>query len=254
MGLLKVQQELAAILMEPAARKAFRDDPEGSLRARGVRGRDLRLLAGLVPDDLAYFAERRNIDRLQALRADAPRSTRLFEEAHGRLNAYFRAHPYSLEDPRDETDRFAKWCRQVVDREGTLPAMLPDLAAYEAAVLRLLIAKPRAAAPSRRPKRAPGVKLLHLRHRLGPGLRADDPRKAEPAGHGGAWMALHRTADDVRWFGLSGLDAALLRSASGKATETAWLTAAAKNVGSTARAARRAADELRADGLLAPVP
>jgi hypothetical protein len=252
MGLLKVQQELAAILMEPAARKAFRDDPAGSLRARGVRGRDLQLLAGLVPDDLAYFAERRNIDRLQALRADAPRSTRLFEDAHGRLNAYFRAHPYSLEDPRKETERFARWCRQAVAREGSLPAVLPDLAAYEAAVLRLLVAKPKAATANRRPRRAPGVKLLRLRHRIGPALRADDPRKAEPAGAAGAWMALHRTADDVCWFGLSAVEAALLRSASGNASEAAWLKAAAAAAGTTPVQARKAARELAADGLLCP--
>lgn len=247
-GLLRIQQELAAILMEPNARKAYAQDPRGSLMARGVKGRDLELLSKLVPDDLAYFAERRNIDRLQALRADAPRATRLVETAHGRLNAYFRAFPYSLEDPLAETDRFARWCKAVA-REGTFPAVLPDLAAFDAAVLRLMGAKARAAQPSRRPRRAPGVKVLRLGHLISPALRTGDAKQAKP---GPAAMALHRTADDVRWYGLTALDSALLRAADGKVSEAAWLKAAAATTGSTVAAARKAARALVGDGLLAP--
>jgi hypothetical protein len=248
MPLLKVQEELAAILMEPAARKAFRADPEGSLRSRGVRGRDLDLLAGLDADDLAYFAERRNIDRHQALRADAPRSVELLQSAHGRLNAYFRAHPYSLEDPKLETDRFARWCRDAA-RDGTVPAVLPDLARFEAAVLRLLGTKARTATPSARPRRAPGVRLLRLGHRLGPLLRSG---KAKDAEAGPATMALRRTPGDVRWNGLTELEAALLRAADGKHTEAAWLKAAAAATKSSLAQAQSAARDLRSEGLLAP--
>ena len=248
MTLQRIQEELAAILMEPAARKAFAQDPRGSLKARGVKGRDLDLLAGLVADDLAYFAERRNIDRLQALRADAPRSTALLEAAHGRLNAYFRAFPYSLEDPLDETNRFARWCMGAA-AEGTVPPVLPDLAAFDAAVLRLVRSKAKATKASDRPRRAPGVRILRLGHAIGPALRSGDAAQAKP---GPASIALHRTEDDVRWYGLTPLDEALLRTADGTRTPTAWLKMAATSAGTTVAKARKAARELVDDGLLAP--
>lgn len=249
MGLLRIQEELAAILMEPQARKAFAKDPGALLAARGVRGRDRALLISLVPDDLAYFAERRNIDRLHALRADAPRATRLLESAHGRLNAYFRAFPYSLEDPVLETVRFARWARGAAGA-GDVPALLPDLALFEATVLRLLRSKGRTAQPSRRPRRAPGVRVLRLGHALGPALRSGDAGKARA---GLAAMALRRTADEVLWQGLSPLEAELLRTADGRRPEAPWLKAAAKACRASPGAVRKAARGLVADGYLAPL-
>jgi hypothetical protein len=246
MGLLRIQQELAAILLEADARKAFARDPRGSLKARGVRGRDLKLLASLDPDDLAYFAQRRDVDRIHALRADASRAVHLLET--GGLKAYFRAHPYSLEDPRAETDRFARWCKAAA-REGLGPPVLPDLAAFDAAVLRMLGEPARATRPSKWPRRAPGVRLLRLGHAIGPALRSGDHRKARP---GAATMALRRTPDDVYWQGLTPLEEALLRSADGKATEAAWLKAAAAAGQSSLAAARTEARGLVRAGLLAP--
>ncbi|MHB1261623.1 MAG: hypothetical protein ACYC2H_07885 [Thermoplasmatota archaeon] len=267
MGLLRIQQELAAILMEPQARKAFAKDPHALLAARGIKGRDRTLLASLVPDDLAYFAERRNIDRLHALRADAPRATRLLESAHGRLNAdgeltaassrqtplglsaYFRAYPYSLEDPVAETARFARWARGAA-RAGDVPALLPDLALFEATALRLLKAKAKAPRPSPRPRRAPGVRVLRMGHALGPALGSGDAAKAGP---GPAAMALRRTGDDVLWQGLSPLEAELLRTADGKRPEPSWVKTAAKACGASLPAVRKAARGLVADGYLAPL-
>jgi hypothetical protein len=249
-GLLKIQQELAAILLEPAARKAFAEEPRGYLRKRGVKGRDVELLASLVPDDLAYFAERRNIDRHHALRADAPRSVRLLESAHGRPNSYFRAFPYSLEDPRDETDRFARWCKAAA-HDGILPAVLPDVAAFEAAGLRMIAQPFRPAKPSAKPKRAPGVKVLRLRHRIGPVLRTGNAAAANP---GPTVMALVRSADDVHWFVLPPLQAMLLLSADGRRTPATWLKAAAVATSATVAQARKAAAALARDGLLAPAP
>lgn len=248
MGLLRIQQELAAILMEPQARKAFAKDAQALLAARGVTGRDRALLAGLVPDDLAYFAERRNIDRLHALRADAPRATRLLESAHGRLNSYFRAFPYSLEDPVQETTRFARWARGAA-KAGDAPALVADLALFEATVLRLLKTAGRQARPSSRPRRAPGVRVIRMGHALGPALRSRDARQAKA---GPAAMALRRTGDDVLWQGLSPLEATLLRTADGKRPEGSWLRVAARACGASLPAARRAARGLVADGYLAP--
>lgn len=267
MGLLRIQRELAAILMDPQARKAFAKGPEGHLAARGVTGRDRTLLAGLVPDDLAYFAERRNIDRLHALRADAPRATHLLESARGRLNAdgeptaassrqtplglsaYFRAFPYSLEDPVRETARFARWARGAA-KAGEVPALLPDLALFEATALRLLRSRARASKPSRRPRRAPGVRVLRLGHALGPALRSGDAQKAGP---GPAAMALRRTADDVLWQGLSPIEAGLISTADGRTAEDPWLRQAARAAGTDMAAARKASQGLVAAGYLMPL-
>ena len=246
MGLLRIQEELACILLEPATRKAFRDDPASLLRSRGVGGRDLALLARLVPEDLAYFAERRNVDRHHALRADAPRSVALLESSHGRLSAYFRVHPFSLEDPRRETERFARWCSQAA-RDGLVPPVLPDLARFEAVVLRLLgAATPRQPVTVTRPTRARGLRMLRLGHRLGPALRAGRPEAAEP---GPAWMALRRTPDDVRWNGLTAAEAWLLRAADGRRTMT-QLAREALVAGHPASAVRKASRELSTQGLL----
>jgi hypothetical protein len=245
-GLLRIQQELAAILLEPEARKAFAKDPRGALKARGVKGRDLKLLAGLDPDDLAYFAQRREVDRAHALRADAPRAAALLETMG--LKAYFRAHPYALEDPRAETDRFARWCRTAA-REGMAPPVAADLAVFDAAVLRMLADPARATRPSKWPRRAPGVRLLRLGHTIGPALRSGDHHDAKP---GDATVALRRTPDDVYWQGLTPLEEALLRSADGKATEAAWLKGAATASQASVAAARKAARGLVRDGLLAP--
>lgn len=248
MGLLRIQQELAAILMEPPARAAFAKDPRGSLRARGLRGRDLDLLAGLIADDLAYFAERRNIDRLQALRADAPRAMRVLEVLPGRARPYFRACPYSLEDPVAETRRLAAWCKAAA-RQGEAPGLLADLAAFDSAALRLAGTRPPASRASKLPRRAPGVVLLTLSSSIAPVLRGGDPAAARP---GPSFMALHRTEDDVLWYALDALDHRLLRSARGQVAEGAWLKAAAAATGRSVAAARRAQAELARKGLLSP--
>lgn len=248
MGLLEVQQALAAVLMQPAERKAFAQNPRATLRHMGLKGRDLDLVAGLDADDLAYFATRRNIDRHHALRADAPLSVRLLEDTRGRVQAYFRAFPFSLEDPVKETARFAKWARQAA-KDGSAPALLPDLAAYEAAVLRLVGTAYKPPRPSRNPKRAGGQSYLLAEHLLHQALRSKGTPKARP---GTAFVVVKRLPDDVRWHVITDLEAALLDGADGKLPEARWLAKAAKSAGATLAQARKAATGLWNDGLLAP--
>lgn len=248
MGLLEVQQALAAVLMQPAERKAFAQAPRDTLRKMGLKGRDLDLVAGLDADDLAYFATRRNIDRHHALRADAPLSVRLLEDTRGRVQAYFRAHPFSLEDPVQETARFARWARQAA-KDGTAPALLPDLAAYEAAALKLMGTACKPTRPSRNPKRAGGQTYLMVAHLLHEALRAKGTPKARP---GTAFVVIKRLPDDIRWHVVTDLEAALLDGADGKTPEKAWLANAAKSTTSTLTQAKQAAAGLWKDGLLAP--
>lgn len=248
MGLLRQQEALAVVLMQAQERKAFAQDPTATLRSLGLRGNDLALLASLDADDLAYFATRRNIDRYQALRADAPLTLRLLEATRGRVQAYFRTFPFSLEDPRAETKRFATWCVRAA-RDGTVPALAPDLARYEAAVLDLLARKPRAAPPSTKPRRAPGLVRFMATHRLQQALRSKGIPKATP---NATPVVVQRTADDVRWNVLTPLEAALVDLADGKRTQATWLKQATQQAGATLAEARKAAAGLRRDGLLAP--
>jgi hypothetical protein len=247
MALLRMQQALAAILLEPQARKAFADDPRAALEAQGVAGRDLALLATLDADDLAYFAERRNIDRLQALRADAPRAMRLLETLPGRAKPYLRAFPYSLEDPLAETDRLARWIRSAA-ADGSAPAALADLAAFDAAALRLAALAPSKGRASRRPSRAPGLVLLRQETDIRPFLRGDRPARAAP--RRASLLALQRTEDDVLWHALDALDHELLRRADGRRLERTWLRQAAAAAKASLEQAREAAAALRREGLL----
>jgi len=248
MGLRAQQEALAAVLMQPAERKAFAADPEGTLRALGLRGRDLALRSALDPDDLAYFATRRDVDRHQALRADAPLTVALLEATRGRVQAYFRAHPFSLEDPRKEVERFARWCMKAA-RDATVPALAPDLARYEAAVLRLLGQDARAAKPSARPRRTPQQLRFTAGHRLLFYLRS---RGVPEASAGETHVVVQRVPGDVKWHVVTPLEATLVELADGKRTEAAWLRAAAREAGATLEQAKRAAAGLRRDGLLAP--
>lgn len=249
MTLHAVQSELARILLEADASRKFAHDPASYLRARGVQGRDLDLLAALDADDLAYFASRRNIDRIVALRADAPLATDALRRTKGNLNRYFRAFPYSLEDPRLEIQRFASWARKVAARGGIQP-IVADLAAYEAEVQALLATQARKARPSKHPRIAPGVRLLHLETSIADVL-LERPARASPAGP--ASMALHRTATEVLWFVLDPLDVALLDSADGATPQKQWITAAANRTSSSPAQAREAFAVLAAQDLLAPL-
>lgn len=248
MSLLQVQQALAAVLMQAPERAAFARDPQGTLRRLGLKGRDLALLATVDADDLAYFATRRNVDRHQALKADAPMTVALLEATRGRVQAYFRAHPFSLEDPWRETERFARWCRKAA-ADGSAPALAPDLAAYEAAVLRLMGRTPRAAKPSAKPRRTPDQVRFTARHRLHEALRSDGVPKARA---GETFVVVRRVPGDVKWHVVTPLEAALVERADGKRTEASWLKAAAKSAGATVAAAKAAAAGLRKDGLVAP--
>jgi hypothetical protein len=250
MALLRVQEALAAILMEPESRRAFAHDPRTALEAQGLAGRDLELLATLDADDLAYFAERRNIDRLQALRADAPRAMRLLETLPGRAKPYLRAFPYSLEDPLAETDRLARWSRAAAT-EGSVPAALADLAAFDAAALRLGALAPPKAKPSRRPSRASGVLLLRQETDIRRLLAGDAPAHTAPRRP--SFLALQRTEDDVLWHALDALEHELLRLADGRKLEPTWLRQAAAAAQATVEESRKAAADLRKEGLLRAV-
>jgi len=246
MSLLRLQEELAAILMEPHARKAFASDPRKTLSARGLSGRDLDLLAALDADDMAYFAERRNIDRLQALRADAPRSVPMLESLPGRVKPYFRACPFALEDPLAETDRFAQWCKAAAI-DGGAPTLLADLAAFDATALRLSGRAPLTDRASTRPCTSKNVELLRLSNILPPFLRSGDPSDAVA---GRSVLALQRTHDDVLWHELDQLDLELLRLANGRRSEAQWITVASSAAKATKAETLHAAARLLEKGLV----
>lgn len=248
MPLQAMQEALALILMDGKQRLAFARDPHATLGHLGVKGRDARLLATVDANDLAYFATRRNIDRHQALRADAPLTMRLLEGTRGRVQAYFRAYPFSLEDPRQETARFAKWCRQAA-RDGTVPALAPDLARYDAGVLRLLAKAYRAPKPTTRPQRVPGLIRFQAAHRLQDALRSDGVPRARP---GPVQVILQRTPDDIRWNVVTPLEATLVQLADGKRSEGDWLRAGQAKHGGRLADVRKVAAGLRRDGLVAP--
>ena len=248
MSLLAVQHALATVLMQAPERATFAKDPAGTLRRLGLTGKDLRLLATVDVDDLAYFATRRNVDRHQALKADAPMTVALLEATRGRVQAYFRAYPFSLEDPRRETERFAKWCRKAA-ADGDVPALAPDLATYEAAVLRLMTRAPRAAKPGPKPRRTPDQVRFVARHRLHEALRGDGVPKARA---GETYVVVRRVPGDVTWHVVTPLEAALVECADGKRTEAAWLKDAARLADATVADAKAAAAGLRKDGLITP--
>lgn len=250
MPLQAMQEALALVLMDGTARQAFAKDPTGTLRRLGLKGNDVTLLSTVDANDLAYFATRRNIDRHQALRADAPLTMRLLEGTRGRVQAYFRAYPFSLEDPQKETARFAEWCKQAA-KDGTVPALAPDLARYDAGVLRLLTRPYREAKPSARPKRVAGLIRFQAAHRLQDALRSDGVPKARP---GPVHVILQRTPDDIRWNIVTPLEATLVALADGKRTEAQWLREAQQRHGGTRTAITKVAAQLRRDGLIAPAP
>lgn len=235
MGLRAVQRQLAALLMEESELRAFAASPAAFLRARRQRGNDARLLAALDANDLAYFASRRRIDRGVMLAADLPRTAGLLG-ARG-LVPYFRANPYALEEWAAEATRFAGWASRQHE-----PAVLGDLARFEFAELRLMRREWKSTPPSRQPRRAAGLVLLALGHRV------DGPSTGR---RGPSFYALLRQPNDVTWFRYGKLEHALLRTADGRRGESAWLGQAAKMSGTTTTEAGAAARLLRNEALLA---
>lgn len=248
MSLLKLQRELAALLIEEPARRAFAEAPRAYARRR-LAGKDAALLASLDPGDVGYFASRRRIDRLAALRVDVPRAAALLEGRGDHLR-YFRAHPYALEDAVKEAARLARWAAQAA-RKGQVPPLAADLARYEAAHLALRARAPRPARPSAAPRRAPGLVLLALAHDLGPAL-ADDGPPAAPARR--CLVALHRTTDGVEAGEVRPLVWHLLKRADGRRSAASLARQAAEAAGTSAAAATRALRALRREGVLSPAP
>lgn len=248
MSLLKLQRELAALLMEEPARRAFAEAPKRYAGKR-LHGKDAQLLASLDPADVGYFASRRAIDRRGALAMDLPRTTALLEE-HGRLLPYFRDHPYAIEDPLREVRRAARWCKAAA-RKGTIPALAADLAAYEAAHNVLRTKPHRHAAPSTRPRRAPGVVLLDLGHDISVALDEESPLEA-PARP--CFVLLHHGHDGIVAGEVPEVAWQVLRLANGRRTDEQLIAAAAKAAGVPRAKAARALAEGRREGVLAPVP
>jgi hypothetical protein len=243
-SLRKLQEELASLLLEEPSRRSFARGRTRHVRGRGLRGKEATLLASLDADDVAYFAARRAADRRSALAADLPRTYQALDEA-GKLPAYFRAHPYALEDPLREAARAAGWCARP---EGArVPAWIADLAAFEHAHLALLAKPFRAARASRRPRRAPGVVLLRLGHDLAPALSR---------GRGGrsraTYAALVRRPGDVEAGEIPALDFHVLRAADGRRTDAQVLAAAARRASATEPKARASLRRLQRDGWLCP--
>lgn len=239
-GLAQVQSELAALLMEPGRLESFEKDPRGHLRKARLSGKDLDLLAGLPVEGARFFAQRRLIDRAGYLRSDLPYS---FKHLHQHaVQSYFAAFPYAFEAPMKEVTRFAKWARSAV-RPGLVSPLANDVLQVEAAAVQLFH-KPHKPTPrNRHPKRAPGIRVLHLGH---------DP---EHFMHDHAWtpepgsftLVLHRDEDDVEAYDLEAPALALLKKANGRRTEADLLDAMTKH----SRAdLRRALRELRSLGLL----
>ncbi|HUR61478.1 MAG TPA: hypothetical protein VM286_03835 [Candidatus Thermoplasmatota archaeon] len=205
-GLALVQSELAALLMEPGRMDVFEKDPRGHLRKAGLAGADLDLLAGLPVAGARFFAQRRAIDRAGYLRSDLPYSFKhLDEEA---VQAYFAAFPYAFEAPMKEVARFAKWAPDAM-MEGILSPLANDVIQVEAAAVQLFHAPHKPIPRSRHPKRAPGIRILHLGH---------DPEHFMHD-HGGNAKAgdfilvLHRDQDDVEPHLVDDVEVALLQRA-----------------------------------------
>lgn len=248
MTLLRLQRELAALLMEEPARRAFAAGRRRYARQRGLAGKDARLLASLDPGDVGYFAARRQIDRRSALRLDLPRATALLErEDH--LLRYFRAHPYAFEDPLREAKRMARWAAQAA-RRGKVQALAADLARYEAADLALRAKPHRPAKPARRARRAPNLVRLSLGHDIAAALEEGAPFEAEARP---VHVVLWRGGEGVLGGEVAPVVAHLLRLANGRRTDAALVAGAARAAGVPAGRARRALAELRREGLLSPV-
>jgi hypothetical protein len=239
LSLEKIQAELAALLMEPGRLEAFEADPKAFVRKAGLTGKDADLLAGLPVAGARYFAERRRIDRFGYLRGDLPHGVALVDREVG-LAAYFDAHPYAFEEPMKEVARFARWASAAA-RSGALPRLVADVVRFEATAVQVLHRPHRAAKPGKRPRRAPGVRILQLSH---------DP---EHFLHDHAWtpapgrhmVALQRTADDVEARTLNPAELALLRAANGRRTEAALLKHVAAATGHTAAGLAKAMRRLR---------
>jgi len=238
MDLKRLQEQVAALLMEEPARRSFARDPKAHVRRTGLKGKEARILAGLDADDVAYFASRREIDRRGMLRADMPDSfDRL--DAEGRVLLYFRAFPYALEDPLRESARFARWARQAA-RKGQVSALLADTAAFEAALLRARTLAYRPPRPSARPRRAPGLRLLALSHDLSDGTARR------------CLVAIVPTARGVEAGEVDALTWHVLRAADGKRTFAQVAALAASKAGAPASRAGTTARRLAREGFLAP--
>ncbi|MEA3142768.1 MAG: hypothetical protein QOG31_92 [Thermoplasmata archaeon] len=209
MTLARLQAELAALLMEPGRLEAFEADPKGYVRKAGLAGRDADLLAGLPVEGARYFAERRRIDRFSHLRGDLPHSVAMLEREAG-VAAYFAAHPYAFEEPMKEVARFAKW-----SRGASLPRILRDVVAVEAAAVLLMHGPRRAAKPGARLRRAPGVRLVRVAHDPEHFLH-DHAWTPEP---GAFTVVLQRTADDVENPVLKPAELDALKAANGRRTD-----------------------------------
>lgn len=244
MTLARVQEELAALLMEPGRLDAFAADPKAYARKAGLKGKDADLFAGLPAEGARYFAQRRRIDRFAYLRGDLPHGVALLDREVG-LAAYFGAHPYALEEPMKEVARFAKWSRAAA-RAGSIPAFVRDVVLVEAAAVLLMHAPHRVARRSVRPRRAPGVHLVRVAH---------DP---EHFLHDHAWtpapgdftVVLQRVPGDVENPVLKPAELDALRAATGRLTE-AQLVARLVEKGHAKARAQAALGRLRKWGLVA---
>lgn len=244
MSLLRLQRELAALLMEEPARRAFAAGKQRYARQRGLRGKEARLLASLDAGDVGYFASRRQLDRRSALRVDMTRTTALLEE-RDLLLRYFRAVPYALEDPVKEAKRVASWAVKAA-RKGHIPGLAADLARYEAADLALRARPHKAAKPSRHPRRAPGIVLLRLGHDIAPALEGGTFDVEARRCHVLVW----RGPEEVKAGEMPAVVAHILRLADGKRPEARLVTAASRAAGLPPGPAKRALAELRAEGLV----
>ncbi len=239
MPLAKLQEQLATLLMEEPARRSFAKSPRAHGRRQGLASRDAALLAGLDPNDLAYFAARRDVDRFVMLQAGLPRTAAAFG-ARGLL-PYLRRYPYALANPMFETARVARWVASAHGPTG----FRAEVARFELEQLRLTKLPARAAKPRPRPTRAPGVVPMRFAHRVD---------RATPGRPGTYHFALLRQPTDVTWFRYGVLEATLVETASGGLTEASWERQAARRAHCPTAAANRAARRLRRVGLLAPRP
>lgn len=253
--LATLQREVAAVLMDEAARTRWQRDPGAYARAAGLKGTSAGLLRTLDAADVAYYASRRWVDRWSFLAGDLPRATAL-ARADGCLYDYFRAAPYPLEDNVEEGLRFAAWlrARAVAGGLGAVPCILPDLATYEATVAQAWMAQPPRGTKDTplgaKPRRAGGVFLLELGHDL-TGLVADDGSvRATDAPHARFHVAVVRRPGRVEPIGMDRADYLLAKGAAGRRTQAQLVASVRKATGITAGAARASLRELRHAGIV----